>query len=412
MQGESERWGFCTRLRYLYLTKSNTLCILLIVRRKLFHQLSGRIDEPEAIVVTGMRRVGKTTLIRQVYDSLNTANKIFLDLENPLNQKFFEETNYDAIKYRLETLGIDFSKRGYVFLDEIQFIRNLPSVAKYLIDHYRLKFFLTGSSSFYLKNLFSESMAGRKIIYELFPLDFEEFLELKGSKLVIPKQINEATYLMLAPFYKEFVEFGGFPGVIIKQSLEEKREALHEIFTTYFNKEVLTIGGFRNNQVVRDLMLLLINRIGSKIDVQKLSRELGVTRITINEYLAFLEGTYFISLISPYSTNSDVEIRSAKKVYLCDSGLVNNLGNVPFGSVFENAVYNELRLKAAVKYFQKKSGVEIDFIMGEDAFEVKTKGSDYDLKRLQRIVKGLSLKTANVISFEYSTAPVMYGFQI
>lgn len=146
--------------------------------------------------------------------------------------------------------------------------------------------------------------------------------------------------------------------------------------------------------------------------MQKLSRELGVTRITINEYLAFLEGTYFISLISPYSTNSDVEIRSAKKVYLCDSGLVNNLGNVPFGSVFENAVYNELRLKAAVKYFQKKSGVEIDFIMGEDAFEVKTKGSDYDLKRLQRIVKGLSLKTANVISFEYSTAPVMYGFQI
>lgn len=382
------------------------------MKRKLYSIIIDRLETSEAIVITGMRRVGKTTLIRQVYDNLTTNNKIFLDLENPINQKIFEETNYDAIKYRLETLGIDFSKRGYVFLDEIQFVRILPSVVKYLIDHYQLKFFLTGSSSFYLKNLFSESLAGRKIIYELFPLDFEEFLELKGSKLVIPKQINEVTYLMLIPLYKEFVEFGGFPGVVIKQSLEERREALHEIFTTYFNKEVLSIGGFRNNQVVRDLMLLLINRIGSKIDVQKLSKELGVTRVTINDYLAFLEGTYFISLIFPYSTNSDVEIRSAKKVYLCDSGLVNNLGDVPFGSVFENAIYQKLRLKGEVKYYQRKSGVEVDFITEETAFEVKTKGSDYDLKRLQRISKTLPVKKVNVVSFEYSNTPVLYGFQV
>ena len=394
------------------MTKRTTLCILVVVKRKLYSSIIDRLEASEAIVITGMRRVGKTTLIKQVYDDLTTSNKIFLDLENPINQKIFEETNYDAIKYKLETLGIDLSRRGYVFLDEIQFVRNLPSVVKYLSDHYQLKFFLTGSSSFYLKNLFSESMAGRKIIYELFPLDFEEFLELKGSKLVIPKQTSEVTYLVLIPLYKEFVEFGGFPGVVIKQSLEEKREALHEIFTTYFNKEVLSIGGFRNNQVVRDLMLLLINRIGSKIDAQKLSRELGVTRVTINEYLAFLEGTYFISLISPYSTNSDVEIRSAKKVYLCDSGLVNNLGNVPFGAVFENAIYHQLRLKGEVKYYQRKSGVEIDFITGEDAFEVKTKGSDYDLKRLQRIIKPLPVSKANVISFEYSTALLVYGFQI
>lgn len=394
------------------MTKSTTLCILLFVKRRLYAIISERIESPEAIVITGMRRVGKTTLIRQIFDELASSNKIFLDLENPINQKFFEETNYDAIKYRLETLGINFSKRGYVFLDEIQFVRILPSVVKYLIDHYQLKFFLTGSSSFYLKNLFSESMAGRKIIYELFPLDFEEFLELKGSKLVIPKQINEVAYLMLIPLYKEFVEFGGFPGVVIKQSLEEKREALQEIFTTYFNKEVLSLGGFRNNQVVRDLILLLINRIGSKVDVQKLSKELGVTRVTINEYLAFLEGTYFISLISPYSTNSDVEIRSAKKVYLCDSGLVNNLGNVPFGSVFENVIYHQLRLKGEVKYYQRKSGVEIDFITGGVAFEVKAKGSDYDLKRLQRITKTIKVKKVNVVSFEYSNAPVLYGFQI
>lgn len=395
------------------MTENATLCILTLVIRKLFKQIIARIDVSEAIVITGMRRVGKTTLIKQVYDSIDNKNKIFLDLENPINQKYFEEENYEVTKYQLEVLGIDFSKRGYIFLDEIQFVHNLPSVVKYLMDHYQSKFFLTGSSSFYLKNLFSESLAGRKIIYELFPLDFEEFLQLKESKLIVPKQINEAIYRTVIPLYKEYIEFGGFPGVVIKQSLEEKREALNEIFTTYFNKEVLNIGGFRNNQVVRDLMLLLINRVGSKIDVQKLSKELGVTRITINEYLAFLEGTYFISLISPFSTNKDVEIRTAKKVYLCDSGLVSSLGDVPFGNVFENAIYHQLRLKGVVNYYQRKSGVEIDFMLDrQSAWEVKTKADSYDITKLQKLAKTVKINTVNVISFEYSSAPVVYGFQL
>lgn len=383
------------------------------MKRALYGDIIRHLDTPEALVVTGMRRVGKTTLYQQVFDTIKSDNKIFLDLENPINQKYFEEINYENIKYRLEVLGINFSQKAYLFLDEIQFVRNLPSVVKYLMDHYQVKFFLTGSSSFYLKNLFSESLAGRKIIYELFPLDFEEFLELKESRLVVPGKINETTYLTLAPLYKEYVEFGGFPGIIIKESIEEKREALEEIFTTYFNKEVLNLGGFRNNQIIRDLMLLLINRIGSRIDVQKLSIELGVTRITINEYLAFLEGTYFISLISPFSTSKDVEIRAAKKIYLCDSGLANNLGNTHFGSIFENAVHNQLRLKGKVNYYQRKSGVEIDFILDkQSAWEVKTKASSYDTTKLRKLSKTIKINQVNVISFEYSNAPVVYGFQL
>ncbi len=396
------------------MTKSITFCILVIVKRKLFQQITARMEAPEAIVVTGMRRVGKTTLIKQVYDSLNTANKIFLDLENPVNQKYFEEVNYEAIKYRFQTLGIDLSQKAYIFLDEIQFVKNLPSVVKYLMDHYQIKFFLTGSSSFYLKNLFSESLAGRKIIYELFPLDFEEFLLLKGSHIVIPeKNVSESIYQTIIPLYKEYIEFGGFPGVVVKSSPKEKQEALMDIFSAYFNKEVLSIGGFRNNQAVRDLMLLLISRIGSKVDVQKLSAELGISRITVMEYLAFLEGTYFISLLSPYSTNKDTEIRAAKKVYFCDSGLVNSIQNTPFGNLFENTIYNQLRTRGEVNYYQRKSGVEIDFILNkQEAWEVKTKADSHDWIKLQRLVKELKLKEGKIVSFEYSQANVIYGFQI
>src|SRR3990167_9851740 len=160
-------------------------------------------------------------------------------------------------------------------------------------------------------------------------------------------------------------------------------------------------------------MLLLMSRVGSKIDVQKLSSELGVSRITLNEYLAFLEGTYFISLVSPYSTNKDTEIRGAKKVYLCDSGLANILGNTSFGNIFENAIYHQLRTLCEVKYYQRKNGVEIDFILdGKSGLEAKTKANKHDITRLEKLVKELRLDSGKVISFEYVDSTVSYGFQI
>lgn len=381
--------------------------------RLLYKQIQQRIDSPEAIIVTGMRRVGKTILLKQIYESLSTKNKLFLDLENPFNQKYFEEEDYEKIKYDLENLGLDTSSRPFVFLDEIQLVKNIPSFVKYVMDHYNWKFFLTGSSSFYLKNLFSESLAGRKIIYELFPLSFEEFLELKNSRVKIPRMVTNLGYGSLITLYREYIEYGGFPGVVIKNSISEKKEALDDIFSSYFQKEVLALGGFRSNNVIRDLISLLAARTGSRIEIQKLASELGVNRASIYEYLAFLEGTYFIFLVSPYSRNKDTEIRGAKKVYFCDSGMVRHLGQMELGKVFENSVYNQLKVKGGVNYFQKKSGIEIDFILDKkQAFEVKVKPSNKDLKNLQRLTGELGLLSGHLVSFEHSSLPVIYGFKL
>lgn len=372
-----------------------------------------RIDSPEAIVITGMRRVGKTTLLRQIYENLPTNNKIFLDLENPFNRKFFEIDNYDEIAYELANLGIDDKSRPFIFLDEIQFVKNIPSVVKYLLDHHGWKFYLTGSSSFYLKNLFSESLAGRKIVYELFPLSFPEFLELKETKIKIPSKVTALSHATITTLYKEYVEFGGFPGVVTKTSISEKNETLDDIFSSYFQKEIENLGGFKSNKAIRDLISLLSKRVGSRVEVQKLASELALNRTTVYEYLEFLQGTYFISLISPYTTNRDVEIRAAKKVYLCDSGMARHLGQNEFGKVFENAIYHQLRTKDEVRYYQRKSGVEIDFILdGKLAWEVKTKANKHDLSQLNRLVKELELNQGKVISFEYTNNPVLYGFQI
>lgn len=388
-----------------------------MIERKLITLIFARLKSSEAIVITGMRRVGKTTLLRQVFDRVDSGNKLFLDLENPLHQKYFEETDYEAISYQLSVLGIDLKKRSYVFLDEIQFVRQMPSVVKYLSDHYPIKFFLTGSASFYLKNLFSESLVGRKYLYELYPLDFEEFLALKGVTLKVPHEhiASVVMYEQFQTYYKEYVEFGGFPGVVAKSSVEEKRDALNDIFTSYFNKEVLQLGDFRNNQAIRDLMLLLMERIGSRVDISKLAAELGISRPTVKEYLSFLEGTYFISLIKPYSRSRDVEIRGAPKVYCSDSGLVSQLAKVEFGRVFENAIFHQLRVRAkTLQYFQKKTGVEIDFVVDEKkAYEVKLKSTERDGRTLARLASELRLKDTNLVSYHFTpNIRALYGFQV
>ena len=150
--------------------------------RTVFKEIKHYLHSPEAVILTGMRRTGKTTLLNLIQEQITSKNKLFLDLENPLNRKYFEEENYEKIKASFEFLRLDFNARSYIFLDEIQHVKNLPSVVKYFIDHHKVKFFLTGSASYYLKNLFTESLSGRKLIFEVFPLTFREFLTFKKVK--------------------------------------------------------------------------------------------------------------------------------------------------------------------------------------------------------------------------------------
>ena len=271
--------------------------------RSAYKLISSHIDHPEAIIITGPRRVGKTTTLKHFFEKIASPNKIFLDIEDPLNQSFFDRKNYGEIKQLLENKGLNFETKNYIFLDEIQFQKNLPSVIKYFYDHHNTKFLVTESSNFYLKNLFSESLSGRKFLFEMFPLDFSEFLEFKGIKYKLPKitdKINESTYLLFQPLYEEYIHYGGFPQVVLAKTIDDKNKALSDIFSAYFQKEILELSDFKKNSDVRNLILLLTQRVGQKLDIQRVSSELGIARPTIHNFLEFLHGTYLIDLILPF----------------------------------------------------------------------------------------------------------------
>lgn len=378
--------------------------------RKLEKEVKKYFDIKEIVLVTGMRRAGKTSLLRHIFESIKSKNKAFLDIENPLEQKIFEELDYNNIWANLQPYGVSNSQKAYLFLDEIQDKPEIVKAIKYLYDHYDVKFFITGSSSFYLKNLFPESLAGRKIVLELYPLDYEEFLVFKGydkkfdlNFIEKDKRKNIVSYEKEKKMYDEYLRFGGFPQVVLADTLDEKKLHLTDIFKSYFEKEVEKLADFSKLSSFRDLLLLLTERIGAKLDISKLASEVGVSRETVYSYLSFLQATYFISMITQYTKSPDREVSGAKKVYICDTGLVNYLGGVENGSLLENAVYQNIRKYGKVQYYEKRGGSEIDFILKDQmiGFEVKRTGTPQDLSRLSTVAKKLGLKQWYIVSKKF-----------
>jgi predicted AAA+ superfamily ATPase len=383
----------------------------MIYERQIEERIQPWVKEKEIVVITGMRRVGKTTLLRKIFAVIESGNKVFLDFENLLDRKAFREDDFNNILNNLAAYEISLSSPAYVFIDEIQYQPETVHAIKYLYDHFTIKFFISGSSSFYLKNMFPESLSGRKIIFELFPLTFKEFLVFKGIKRNEhssfsdkSKQKNRIVNEKLTREFDEYLYFGGFPQVVLKNSEEQKKELLRDIFSSYYQKDIQLLADFRNLRAFEDLVLLLMQRAGSKLDISKLASTVGVSRETVYNYLAFLEGTYFIHLIRPYTTNVDREISGSRKVYVCDTGLVNHFAKVDLGNLFENVVYNNIRQLDEIRYYQRRSGAEIDFILtGQKlGIEVKLSGTQTDLNTLRRTASTLDLKETYIINRNFS----------
>ena len=378
-------------------------------QRKILPRLLKELKTPQIIVITGMRQVGKTTLLRYLFAKIQSANRAFLDLENPLHRRVFEEENFDSILKNLEDFGISDKEKAYIFLDEIQNLPEVSRAVKYLYDHYRIKFFLTGSSSFYLKDLFPESMSGRKLVFELFPLTFEEFLVFKSKERKFEKSFskkakakNRISFELYLPYYQEYLKFGGFPAVVLEENRIRKKDILEEIFKSYFEKDVKSLSDFKSLSKLRDLILLLIPRVGSKIEISKIASELSCSRETVYSYLAFLESTYFVSLLPRFSKSIDRQVAGGKKVYFCDVGLVNLLGKASSGQIFENSVFQNLRPFFKTCFFTKKFS-EIDFIVdGKTGLEVKSTASLKEIGLLKKKARGLKLKESYLVSLRWN----------
>ena len=383
-----------------------------MLKRALFYELKKYFNHKNALIVTGMRQVGKTTLLRQVFAEIPEP-KIWFDFDNPLDQKLFEQQDYENIHHDVCRLAkAQKDQRLYVFIDEIQNFPEITKIIKFLIDHHRVKFFVTGSSNFYLKNLFPESLSGRKFLFDLPPLSFQEYCYfqnnsdiqdvLPGSSLVIFSTHTEFESEKLKTQYDEYLEFGGFPEVVITEDHETKRLVLKNIFSSFFEKDLKILADYKDSKELRDLIILLAPRVGSMLDVTKISSELGISRPKLYSYLEFLQGTFLIRLLPKFSKSLDRSIAGGKKVYFTDTGLLRLVAPVTDGQVFENAVVNQLAARGGLSFYQYRHTKEIDIIFNKSvALEIKLSGSEYDLRDVKKVASALGLKESFVVSKKY-----------
>ena len=394
---------YFTLIMYICICKNTDM-----LKRELFFTIRPQLEHKNAIVITGMRQVGKTTLMRQLFNEFE-GSRLWFDLDNPLDQMVFENLDYNAIYRELAGMAsLKSNERLLVCIDEIQNLPEITKIIKYLIDHYGVKFIVTGSSNYYLRNLFPESLSGRKFLYVLPVLTFREYGYFNGmlAEDQLTQNLDEAiqpkskfSIIQTKQLYNDYLEFGGFPEVVLTPDKETKRQILKNIFASFFEKDIKVFSELKNVRELRDLILLLAARNGNLLDVTKLASELELNRVKIYNYLEFLEGIFFLKMISKYSKSIDRSVVGGKKIYFSDTGILNLVAKVTDGQLLETAVANQLANYGEISFYNKRNKSEIDFILNKEiAFEVKQKASVSDFKKLQKLSGEIGIDKYYLIS--------------
>jgi len=369
--------------------------------RKIEHDIRKALIKKGIIILLGSRQVGKTSIMyRLIHYLLNKKEKdvppsqiIYIDLEFPRVLSEIDGLYGDEFINWLRAKGVNTDDDSFIFIDEIHYLKNPSSFLKTLHDHYPgLKLIVSGSSSLMIKHKFKDTLAGRKQVFEINPLDFEEFLTFKDSPLAERKKqidlrtiienkklpdMKELKYLIpeFTTNFDEFAVFGGYPGVVLKQPVEDKIYLLADIYSSYIRKDIKDFAQINNVSAFNRLIELLTYQIGGMVNLSELTNSLNISRQTIENYLFLLENTYVLSLLPPYYTNRRKEIVKSPKVFFHDNGIRNSIvrnfdtldKRMDKGALFENAVFSELHkhinVLETLHFHRTKTKIEVDFVI-------------------------------------------------
>lgn len=384
-----------------------------IHKREVFDEIIQYLDEDVILVIIGARQVGKTYILFYLEEYLKKKNKVsyYIDLEDSRYLNILDE-GVDVFVRHLKEEGFDTDKKIYVLLDEIQYMESPSSFLKLIHDHHKaIKLIVSGSSSFGIKKKSTDSLVGRTVTFEIFPLSFEEFLRFKEYKFVRGVKFTEKKIDELKALLKEYVLFGSYPKIVLTQAREKKQRFLQQIIDTYVRKDIRDIGNIKELDKFNKLIEALSSQSGSLLNVAELSNTCRLAKKTVEHYLFILENTYIIRLVKPYHSNLRSELFKTPKIYFFDSGLLQmlQLKTIPgaiIGNVFETAVFSELVKrygKDQIFYWRTKDKKEIDFILRQKnkilPVEVKYNFARFSKTSINYFLRRYQLEDYKVIGF-------------
>lgn len=348
-----------------------------LIKRHIFGDLLEHLDRKEISLLVGPRQAGKTTLMNLLKKRLDESGErtLFLSLDFEADKKYFTSQNQLLAKLKLE-FG---DSRGYVFIDEIQRKEDAGLFLKGIYDHeLPYKFIVSGSGSLELKEKIHESLTGRKLMFEIWPISFFEFLNFKTDYRYQDKlgEYFKVEKDKTLEFLEKYLNFGGYPRVILAETLQDKIRTIDEIYRSYVEKDISLLLKVEKLDAFNSLVKIMASQIGGIINYSEISGTLGISSATVKNYLYYLEKTFVVELLHPFYKNIRKEITKSPTVYFHDLGLRNyllgNFGNLTrpddLGFLFQNAIFGILREKtkyngAKLNFWRTKDKAEVDFII-------------------------------------------------
>ncbi len=356
--------------------------------RYLFKHLQEHSKNTDITLLMGARQTGKTTLLKQIAEFLKDQGKptYFFTLEDKQIRSDFDKHPKNLFQYIPLPTERD---RIYIIIDEIQYLKDPSNFLKLIYDEYvpKVKLIVSGSSSFYIDQKFRDSLAGRKKIFHLPTMGFREFIAFRHGSLkndyvhsgTMPKMYKPE----LSALFAEYLLFGGYPKVVMAESIEAKKEVLKELGESYIKKDIEE-AEIRFNDRYLNILRILYKQIGQLLNINSLGNDLKIGFHTVNTYVHIMQKSFHIGLINPFYQSVATELRKMKKAYFLDLGLRNYFaGNFSpvitredKGELLENYVY---RLFSDyydpdwdIRYWRTQKKQEVDFIIqGKRGYEVK-----------------------------------------
>lgn len=327
-----------------------------------------------ATMLLGIRRAGKSSLAYLFINSLiekglKVRDSLIVNFEDPRFPPVLNSSDLFKI-YEIYTKNLEPS-HPIVILDEVQTVRDWERFARYLLEAKKARVMVTGSSSKLLGKEVSTVLTGRHVNIEVFPLSFKEFLDFRNLK---PKNRVEfvKNRVKIRKALDEYLEWGGFPEVVLSQAVQRKRELLLRYFDDIIVKDIVKRFGITEMEKLENLAATYISNISTLQSFNKLKEKIGVSLDTIERFSRYLEAARLFFFLKKFEYSVGKQIKSIRKAYIMDLGFYAVKGfrlSENYGRIAENAVAIELLRRCffnpelTVFYWKDYQQREVDFVV-------------------------------------------------
>jgi hypothetical protein len=340
------------------------------VKRDILPACLGQLDSKEVVVLKGVRRCGKSTLMAQVIRELLARNVqptaiLRVNLEEPL---FSSEYSVELLEqiYRTYREKVQPEGKCWLFMDEVQTVPGWEGWVRGRSETENIKIFVTGSSAQMLSREIGTKLTGRNVSFEVYPLSFREFLRFNSLE-VESDLVYMARKATIRKFFNDYLKYGGFPEVVLKEATEDKELLLKNYFEDMLYRDIVTRYEIRDVANLRNLAVYLLTNVAKLTSISKLKHNFTISQDKTENYVSAIMESYLLFQLQMFSYSLKSTMRAGFKPYAIDTGLRNRVAfafSEDLGWLVENVVFCHLKRHHEEVYYHS-NGSDTDFVVKE-----------------------------------------------